>query len=433
VLYLPKEEGGRGIVDLKSRKATFRLQFVQSFLYKSNVLWAGLTSCLLGKVGEWGFGKNIFWTDCTKFDFGCISPFYESVRKAWCVLQIERSLEEPLINGARLDLCDDTTPWLKQVLTNAKVVKMKSLIEVTGKTLDNSDAFAQKLGIRSIRTIHLLLKKFRETRSKEDLTFLSSRTVPNKMDHFPSMVIPETVLKMENSAVTSKILRDIVFDTMGGKSLYQVCVRVINKDKLQRVDTPWRNHLKVEDGVNPVWGLIYKPPLTKKVGDLQWRVLHGIIAVNSFISILNPTVQDKCPFCTDRETIFHCFTHCERLKSLFVLLESLFSSVNERFTMSVYIFGFKYGKKKKRKGLLLNFILGQAKMATYVSRRYKILYDSNCVVELVFKRLIKARVRHDFIFYLSMKNVEKFEDIWSVEKLLCWVDNDVLTFAEIMG
>jgi len=51
----------------------------------------------------------------------------------------------------------------------------------------------------------------------------------------------------------------------------------------------------------------------------------------------------------------------------------------------------------------------------------------------IFKRLIKARVRHDFIFYLSMKNVEKFEDIWSVEKLLCWVDNDVLTFAEIMG
>ncbi len=54
-------------------------------------------------------------------------------------------------------------------------------------------------------------------------------------------------------------------------------------------------------------------------------VLHGIIAVNAFISILNPTVQDKFPFCIDRESIFHCFTaHCERLRSLFVLLETIF-------------------------------------------------------------------------------------------------------------
>lgn len=67
-----------------------------------------------------------------------ISTFYESVRKAWCMVQVKRSLsnkslywflEEPLINGARLDLCGDTTLWLIQVLTKAKVVKMKDLIE----------------------------------------------------------------------------------------------------------------------------------------------------------------------------------------------------------------------------------------------------------------------------------------------------------------
>ncbi len=48
------------------------------------------------------------------------------------------------------------------------------------------------------------------------------------------------------------------------------------------------------------------------------------------------------------------------------------------------------------------------------------------VVELVFKGLIKARIRHDFTLYLSMKKVQNFEDIWSVENLLFWVD--VLSF-----
>lgn len=51
VLYLPKEEGGQGIVDFKSRKAACKLQFVQKFLYKSNLSWTGLTFCLLSKVG----------------------------------------------------------------------------------------------------------------------------------------------------------------------------------------------------------------------------------------------------------------------------------------------------------------------------------------------------------------------------------------------
>jgi len=46
-------------------------------------------------------------------------------------------------------------------------------------------------------------------------------------------------------------------------------------------------------------------------------------------------------------------------------------------------------KKKKKKRRSKNGYI-------YVSRRYKILYDSNCVVELCFKRLIKTRVRHDF-------------------------------------
>ncbi len=64
-----------------------------------------------------------------------------------------------------------------------------------------------------------------------------------------------------------------------------MCVKVINKEKLQHVDTPWRDHLNIEDGIQPFCGSFHKPPL-----------LHSIIAVDAFMSVLNPTVQDKCPF-----------------------------------------------------------------------------------------------------------------------------------------
>ncbi len=68
-------------------------------------------------------------------------------------------------------------------------------------------------------------------------------------------------------------------------------------------------------------------------------------------------------------------------------------------------------------------------MAIYISRRYKILYITNCQVELVFKGHIKARVRHGL--FVSTKEVDKSEDIWRAENVLFWVENYVLSLAEV--
>jgi len=39
-------------------------------------------------------------------------------------------------------------------------------------------------------------------------------------------------------------------------------------------------------------------------------ILYGAVAVNSFVSVINPNVCNACPFCEKRETIFHCFMEC---------------------------------------------------------------------------------------------------------------------------
>jgi len=130
-----------------------------------------------------------------------------------------------------------------QTLTKAKVVQMKDLIEVAGTAMDNVDAFAQRLGIKSTRTVNFLLKKWRKNLSEDDWNFLSSQALPDKTDNFPRMVISKSVIENENVLSTSEHVRDIMFDTIGGKSLYNVCVKVINNEKLKRMDTPWRDHL----------------------------------------------------------------------------------------------------------------------------------------------------------------------------------------------
>lgn len=68
-------------------------------------------------------------------------------------------------------------------------------------------------------------------------------------------------------------------------------------------------------------------------------------------------------------------------------------------------------------------------MAVYISRKYKIAGSSKNV-ELLFKGLIKARIKHDFIFYSHMRKLENFEEVWTVGRMLCWIENNALHFVE---
>lgn len=76
-----------------------------------------------------------------------------------------------------------------------------------------------------------------------------------------------------------------------GKKLYKACVKSFNKKGLYKtVDTPWCAVSEMGKNVRLEWKALYKPQLTQRAGDVQWRILHFIIAVNAFISVLKPNV-----------------------------------------------------------------------------------------------------------------------------------------------
>ena len=62
-------------------------------------------------------------------------------------------------------------------------------------------------------------------------------------------------------------------DSVTGKVVYKNLVRVANRATLKgRTDTVWRDKLGIDDKTKPVWRVFYKSPLTKRTGDLQWRM-----------------------------------------------------------------------------------------------------------------------------------------------------------------
>ena len=155
----------------------------------------------------------------------------------------------------------------------------------------------------------------------------------------------------------------------------------------------------MDSSVKPAWRVLYKPPLRKRRGDLQWRILHGAIAVNSFVSIINQPVKCNFPFCGEVETVFHAFYDCKRLFYLFNTLQNVFKQFNEPWVKSAFILGVGYRKSNQCKWELLNWILGEAKMSIYSSRKNRVEDRTGQEALPVFISLLKARVWVDFRFF----------------------------------
>lgn len=446
VLFLPKDEGGQGLIHLNSRGATFRFQFVQRFLCGPvDLVWRPLACTILNQLGGLGLNRTLFLMDLKQLNTSGLPSFYRGLFKVWNLFKTERTehhrslywlLQEPVVYGTRLSAACQIGPSLLKRFCSSNVLTLGHVIHFTGANMDNAQLLASHLKVHSIRMIELLLKKWKEALTDAERTLLQfycGGPVQHSVDDFfPLMkVLPDFkdctgfFLGINNPCLS-------IHDA-DKKLLYRLIVKILNKDKLNgKIDTPWRARLGLIDGVGPEWRSLYKPPLLKKVADLQWRVLHTAVAVNSFISVLNPDVNHDCPFCTLRETVFHCFIDCCRLVPLFSMLEDLFKLFGVVFSKQLFILGYRYSQKKREQCQLFNFILGRAKMAVYMSRRNKVegLTDDDAV--FVFVKMLKSRLRIDFNYYRLMNDLGKFSIIWCHKDVLCSIVENNLIFKSVL-
>ena len=444
VLFLPLEEGGQGLVHLASRGAAFRLQFLQRLLYgPKDLVWRPLAHWVLNSFKGFRLTDSLFLMDARKLSVQFLPPFYRGLFTVWKLVVKERRLQgdslhwllqEPVVYGDRLDYPCWAGSAITDTFCRARVLTLGTVVDITGHKLDNAAALAAVLGVRSVRIITKLLDYWKHKLSGHESIMLEQYagglTTPQTEDSFPDLCVRPCLdhyvgrfLNVKHCILDMKEVK--------GKGFYKLMVLCLNKSKLhQRVDTPWRGHLGWAADVQPAWRSLYKPPLTKRVADLQWRVLHGIVAVNKFLSVISPGASDKCPYCDETETVFHCYCECVRLPPLFLLLDKLFSKVGEVFSKNMFILGFRYSRFAKYKCQLLNFILGQSKMAVYVSRKRKVDDSVDVNVNLLFARMVKARIRIDFNYYAEMKDVDEFRVIWAHGDVLCSVEGDQLLFSQ---
>ena len=147
-----------------------------------------------------------------------------------------------------------------------------------------------------------------------------------------------------------------------------------------------------------------------------------------FLSVINMDVDDQCPFCTKRERLFFTVlqdvTVCPHCLCFYCFFWGLHQG-------GFYLW-FSVPRQRKEKSQLLNFVLGQAKMAVYVSRRKKVEGGENISPVCVCVGLIRSRIRLDFSFHKICGDLDSFRNMWCFQSVLCKVEGDGLLIGDVL-
>ncbi|KAK3557975.1 hypothetical protein QTP86_005636 [Hemibagrus guttatus] len=232
VLHLPKEEGGQGLVQLSSRAAAFRLQFIQRFLTgPRDLVWRAAASGLLRTVKGLGLDRALFLMDTKMLDISGLPMFYRGLFKIWNVFKKQNKgyrtvhwlLEEPLVYGGRLDISGVTVPALSRTLIFSGIVTLRELVNVAGSDLSRAEDLAARMGLRSQRVVNQLLHRWRSALTSEErvqlMDYQHTETGPAEDKPFPWLNIAPDLDGSEGPLLECWGVREMDF---GGNGVYSV-------------------------------------------------------------------------------------------------------------------------------------------------------------------------------------------------------------------
>ncbi|KAL6469061.1 hypothetical protein MHYP_G00225850 [Metynnis hypsauchen] len=362
-------------------------------------------------------------------DLSGTSAFYQSVLRAWSLaLRTTRSevqlysLVEPLIPVMEL-----TFKSIRLRCQRAGITKLGDLR--FDEDWKSGEVLRAATGIMSIRLLQRIIGgviSTLPTSLKEALQHHSGRD----QETFPSLPIAaeKGVYQEEEGALLSFRTPQLVgFTEVSKKALYNVCVKVLHRTSLDGLkESRWLGLLAPGSSPQGSWRSLYKPPIEKRAGDLQWRIVHGAVATNRHVAHIDPTIGSECPFCGREEDVEHLFLHCIRLTGLLNLLKAWCCDLGILLTDSLYVFGPKYVAAYREKLCLLNFLIGQGKLAVWLTRKNKLQRSGTLDPELMLRAAVRISLRIEYAYFKTTHNLPAFQRVWGQEHTDLRIDRGAL-------
>ncbi len=419
VISLPIAEGGQGLMDVTSKVMAFRLLALRRLLY-SDVPWKAFAHCLLRQAGRLGFGDEIFLLDAARVDITSIPLFYRSMLEAWRTVAfchdtsaytLQMFLNEPIFfNPFFKGVCSDRS--FVQKFIDVNVTRVRHLRDPFTYRWKPAANVAVATGVRSIRVIgrifSVISRVFKLTGLKWDPEIEAA--LPLSQCLFPRLLI--------------SFRGFISFNSMDKSSVYSLSVNTLIPDRPAEPRAHWKALLQAGHSATIKWHVMYKEPIVKRSGDLQWRLAHYILPCNVLSHRICSENSESCPFCNAPETIFHAFIECSRLSSLFNILLRVTQGLGLIFTHCVFIYGFSISHLSKSECFLGNFLCSEAKLAIYLSRKRKLQNIDTLAVDVL--KIFKAAVTSRVLFEFETHDSAVFEKRWCAKQSLCSLVNGVL-------
>lgn len=430
-LYLPNCEGGQGLIDIKSKIQAFRLISAQKLLCKSKLSWTHTACAILRTVKGLNYDLHLFWIQTDEMDLTGITSFYKSVLQAWNkTFKIQRIfdipkywvLEEPLFHNPVVHGTLISSRSVQNNMIKRNCTKLKHLVTEDGwKSIEDIMVFT---GLRSHRLAARFLEEIHSFLPGQYRAILQEEDSSEEVKILPLVV--SSSCEFGGFEEETGISKTWTVDGMSKEVLYILCVKNVHNDILKGQLLKWTKKFGPNFPLRDQWRSLYKSPLEKRIGDLQWRLVHGAIATNSHVSHLNPIVRRECAFCGKEENVEHLFLSCTRLEDLFNVLKEWFRGFGETFSECIFIGGVKYRMSKKILFTLLNYVIGTAKLSIWKTRKNKISGAGGIDPVIMLKGLISNRLKIEFTFYELVRDLITFEEKWCLGSILCSVYEEQL-------
>lgn len=178
------------------------------------------------------------------------------------------------------------------MLRAKKIMKLRQIVDISGVDFNDVKELASLMGMLSLRKVNMFVDLIKQRLTVEEGALLRDywcgRVTPTCIDPYSDMFITPDFQGFSGPLLMLNGLQELSLYEAKGKQLYKCFVKVLNKKVLNgRPDNVWRDKLSVEEGCNPSWRVLYKPPLTKKQEIFSGRFyMAQLLLMPLFLSLI---------------------------------------------------------------------------------------------------------------------------------------------------
>lgn len=431
ILYQPPDKGGLGLVCLQARMLTYRMSTIQRLLNLCPHPAYGMHKHFLHQYKKLNFDLQLFQTDLDPKFFFSIPPFYSDLLRAWKT------------SGARIKIPPDSVSHVINMPVNSTLLNYSA---------DDEKVCPRLLlcGIKVVR--HLLHPCSGHWLQVDDLPLVFSTHHRNSLrlinfqlqrlqqvllSTFPSLFrssglhISQTPLRNISSTPDSPtpfiLTPDLQGLSLSSKALYTLLNKSVNGFPTTCM-THWHRISFFKNCDFPIpWSSIYKPPIPKKEGDIQFRLMHNFLPSLPVLHHLNPDISRTCGWCGEEGTIIHLFILCPSIQPALNLLHALLTRLLPKLHLDFDIYWtlIPNARNRNRDAVRLgNFLIVSLKSTIYQS--YRSSHFPNPLQMWIHR--IKSKIIIEHYFYRMNSKINLFYEKWYINDSLFTLVNNKITW-----